>query len=69
MHSVGIVHRDLKPENLLYATNVEHSPSYNVIKVADFGLAKVLSGANEACNLDALSSKAAVCVRYIVSGS
>jgi serine/threonine protein kinase len=41
------VHRDLKPENLLYATNLEHSAHYNVIKVADFGLAKVLSGPEE----------------------
>ena len=49
LHTVGIVHRDLKPENLLYATNVEHSPHYNVIKVADFGLAKVLGGAAGPC--------------------
>mmetsp|Transcript_9503 Transcript_9503/g.27289 ORF Transcript_9503/g.27289 Transcript_9503/m.27289 type:complete len:283 (-) Transcript_9503:94-942(-) len=44
LHSIGIVHRDLKPENLLYATNVEDSPHYNTIKLADFGLAKVLNG-------------------------
>jgi serine/threonine protein kinase len=44
LHSVGIVHRDLKPENLLYATNIESSPHYNTIKVADFGLAKIIAG-------------------------
>jgi calcium/calmodulin-dependent protein kinase I len=44
LHSLGIVHRDLKPENLLYSSGDEGSPDYNVIKVADFGLAKVLTG-------------------------
>mmetsp|Transcript_16625 Transcript_16625/g.39793 ORF Transcript_16625/g.39793 Transcript_16625/m.39793 type:complete len:503 (+) Transcript_16625:179-1687(+) len=47
LHSVGIVHRDLKPENLLYASNDESSPSYDVIKVADFGLAKVVNGMSD----------------------
>mmetsp|Transcript_22679 Transcript_22679/g.45833 ORF Transcript_22679/g.45833 Transcript_22679/m.45833 type:complete len:335 (-) Transcript_22679:39-1043(-) len=44
LHSVGIVHRDLKPENLLYACSDENSDQYDVIKVADFGLAKVVNG-------------------------
>jgi calcium/calmodulin-dependent protein kinase I len=44
LHSVGIVHRDLKPENLLYSTNDPASPKYDVIKVADFGLAKIIAG-------------------------
>jgi len=33
--------RDLKPENLLYVTNDPASPNYNVIKIVDFGLAKL----------------------------
>lgn len=37
-HDMGIVHRDLKPENLLYASK---SPDSD-IKIADFGLAKLL---------------------------
>ncbi len=37
-HERGIVHRDLKPENLLYADQTEEAE----IKVADFGLAKLL---------------------------
>lgn len=38
-HDMGIVHRDLKPENLLY-----DSPNDDAkIKIADFGLAKLLS--------------------------
>jgi len=40
MHAKKIVHRDLKPENILYATTAADAP----IKVADFGLARVVSG-------------------------
>uniref|UniRef100_A0A7S0VHK2 Protein kinase domain-containing protein n=1 Tax=Hemiselmis tepida TaxID=464990 RepID=A0A7S0VHK2_9CRYP len=47
LHSLGIVHRDLKPENLLYSTGDESSPQYDVIKVADFGLAKVVHGGSD----------------------
>ena len=37
-HDLGVVHRDLKPENLLYS-----SPSSDaLLKLADFGLAKLL---------------------------
>lgn len=36
-HKMGVAHRDLKPENLLYATRDSHS----IIKISDFGLAKV----------------------------
>uniref|UniRef100_A0A7S3JQ70 Protein kinase domain-containing protein n=1 Tax=Aureoumbra lagunensis TaxID=44058 RepID=A0A7S3JQ70_9STRA len=37
-HQRGVVHRDLKPENLLYV-----SPDSDQIKLADFGLASLLS--------------------------
>lgn len=37
IHSLGIVHRDLKPENLLFAT-----PEAKVVKIADFGLSKIV---------------------------
>jgi len=40
LHEKHIVHRDLKPENLLYQSPADDSP----IKVADFGLARVVSG-------------------------
>jgi calcium/calmodulin-dependent protein kinase I len=38
-HERGIVHRDLKPENLLYADTTDEAE----IKIADFGLAKLLN--------------------------
>jgi len=40
LHKKNVVHRDLKPENILYANQDEDAE----IKVADFGLARVLSG-------------------------
>jgi len=39
-HSMGIAHRDLKPENLLYSSNDPDA----IIKITDFGLAKVMNG-------------------------
>ena len=40
LHEKKIVHRDLKPENILYASAADDAD----IKVADFGLARVVSG-------------------------
>mmetsp|Transcript_18708 Transcript_18708/g.40335 ORF Transcript_18708/g.40335 Transcript_18708/m.40335 type:complete len:327 (-) Transcript_18708:152-1132(-) len=40
LHDLKIVHRDLKPENLLYASEADDAE----IKIADFGLARVVSG-------------------------
>ncbi|GAB1606191.1 calcium/calmodulin-dependent protein kinase type IV [Argonauta hians] len=39
LHSNSIIHRDLKPENLLYCTKEEDS----LIKIADFGLSKIMT--------------------------
>jgi calcium/calmodulin-dependent protein kinase I len=39
-HDMGIAHRDLKPENLLYQSTEPDSE----IKIADFGLAKLVKG-------------------------
>lgn len=38
-HQRGVVHRDLKPENLLYSDTTDAAQ----IKIADFGLAKLLN--------------------------
>jgi len=41
-----IVHRDLKPENLLYQAK-PGEPHCDVIKIADFGLARTVSGSGD----------------------
>ncbi|KAF4533376.1 hypothetical protein B566_EDAN002774 [Ephemera danica] len=46
MHSHGVVHRDIKPENLLYETEEEDSR----LKLADFGLSKILQNQQPAMN-------------------
>ena len=42
LHALKIVHRDLKPENILYASPAEDA----AIKVADFGLARMVSSSD-----------------------
>ena len=44
-HENGVVHRDLKPENLLYSDKTEDA----VLKVADFGLAKLFANEESKC--------------------
>ena len=41
-HAKGIVHRDLKPDNLFYARMVHGDEVEEMVKVLDFGIAKML---------------------------
>ena len=43
MHSQGAIHRDLKPENLLLMSANRGEEGYLEIKIADFGLSKIIS--------------------------
>jgi eukaryotic-like serine/threonine-protein kinase len=47
-HALGIIHRDLKPDNVFLATNVkgEDNRFPYIVKVVDFGIAKMLDGAH-----------------------
>jgi serine/threonine-protein kinase len=45
-HSAGIVHRDLKPDNIFLAKDVEMGKFGWIVKVLDFGIAKVLAEDN-----------------------
>ncbi|MFN4258786.1 MAG: serine/threonine-protein kinase [Gemmataceae bacterium] len=42
-HRLGLIHRDLKPENILFSTKLTSFNGRAEIKLADFGLARVLS--------------------------
>jgi serine/threonine-protein kinase len=44
-HSLGIIHRDLKPENVFLVRDDEDATE--LVKVVDFGIAKVVGGAPE----------------------
>ena len=45
-HDVGVVHRDLKPENIMIVRGVaDDGRPINVVKVCDFGIAKLLDAA------------------------
>jgi serine/threonine protein kinase len=53
-HAAGVVHRDLKPANVLLAPG----PGGETVRVADFGLAKVLQG--EGADLKSSASRSGI---------
>lgn len=44
MHSKNVIHRDIKPENLVFMDKSSNS----IVKIVDFGFARVLGGGREA---------------------
>jgi eukaryotic-like serine/threonine-protein kinase len=46
-HAQGIVHRDLKPDNVFLHLPVGRSPASPVVKILDFGIAKLLGPSGE----------------------
>jgi serine/threonine-protein kinase len=52
-HQKGIVHRDLKPANLMI---VDADSPYEILKVMDFGLVKLVAGSAKALNQDTVTN-------------
>jgi serine/threonine-protein kinase len=46
-HAKGIIHRDLKPDNLFYARVQTNETYEEIVKVLDFGIAKMLNAEGE----------------------
>src|SRR5215471_4575891 len=44
-HAAGVIHRDLKPDNIMLANDAESKPRGYIIKLVDFGIAKLLTDA------------------------
>jgi serine/threonine protein kinase len=55
-HALGIVHRDLKPENIFLA----ESPKGGVVKVLDFGIAKLTASEGAAAHTGAITGTGAI---------
>jgi serine/threonine-protein kinase len=55
-HRAGIVHRDLKPDNIFLARVDAHADADEVVKVVDFGVAKIRPGGADA-PIDPLSTQ------------
>ncbi|MFU8802802.1 MAG: protein kinase domain-containing protein [Bradymonadaceae bacterium] len=55
-HDQGVVHRDLKPENIwLIRSHSMQTDAEEMIKILDFGIAKVVHGQKEVSALDTLT--------------
>jgi serine/threonine-protein kinase len=50
-HAKGIIHRDLKPDNLFFARVRTNDKYEEIVKVLDFGIAKMLQADHEAINV------------------
>ncbi len=50
-HAKGIIHRDLKPDNLFFARVRTNDRYEEIVKVLDFGIAKMLENDTEAMNV------------------
>jgi serine/threonine protein kinase len=56
-HTKGIIHRDLKPDNLFFASVTSGDASDEIVKILDFGIAKMLRDNDESA-MDAVETQA-----------
>lgn len=61
IHEAGVIHRDLKPENILL-------PAQNMIKIGDFGTARILGGPRITHHGEVLGTVYYVSPEYVESG-
>ncbi|HTQ43545.1 MAG TPA: protein kinase [Polyangiaceae bacterium] len=59
-HSLGIVHRDLKPDNIFLATDPATADAPVVVKVLDFGIAKLTAREGDAARSGGLTRTGAL---------
>ncbi len=60
-HGQGIVHRDLKPDNIvLLRTQTTEGAEYEVVKILDFGISKLIRGDGESSALKSLTQDGTV---------
>src|SRR3954470_17120227 len=53
-HDLGVIHRDLKPENIMIIDGQDdEGRTHDLVKVCDFGVAKLLEGGSRAPNVTA----------------
>jgi eukaryotic-like serine/threonine-protein kinase len=53
-HDIGVIHRDLKPENIMIITGADdEGRTHDIVKVCDFGVAKLLDGGGQAPSVTA----------------
>ena len=53
-HDIGVIHRDLKPENIMVVEgNDDEGRTHDIVKVCDFGVAKLLEGGARAPSVTA----------------
>ena len=53
-HDIGVIHRDLKPENIMVLEGQDdEGRTHDIVKVCDFGVAKLLEGGSRAPSVTA----------------